>query len=87
MHPGVRVPARSGPVPRLAGAPGAAEAPSRFLKKKGRERLGVGDEEEAETPEQCSADAEWSEEFNARILAAALERARPHFEPSDLAGL
>ncbi len=55
---------------------------ARFLKKKGREGSETTTEEEAETPEPCSADAEWSEEFNARILAAALERARPHFEPS-----
>jgi RNA polymerase sigma-70 factor (ECF subfamily) len=53
---------------------------ARFLKKKGREGPDVA-EEESDTPEPCSADAEWTDEFNARILAAAMERARPHFEP------
>jgi RNA polymerase sigma-70 factor (ECF subfamily) len=43
---------------------------SRFLKKKGRE------------PSDAAADAGWSGAFNARILSAAMERARPHCEPA-----
>jgi RNA polymerase sigma factor (sigma-70 family) len=53
----------------------------RFLKKKGREASDAI-EEEADTPEPCSADSDWTDEFNARILATAMERARPHFEPA-----
>jgi RNA polymerase sigma factor (sigma-70 family) len=54
----------------------------RFLKKKYREGSETTAEDDADTPEPCSADPEWTDEFNARILAAALERARPHFEPA-----
>ena len=53
----------------------------RFLKKKGREATDAT-EEEADASEPCSADSDWTDEFNARILATALERARPHFEPA-----
>lgn len=53
---------------------------SRFLKKKGREASDAP-EDESSAAGPCPADAGWDDEFNARILAAALERARPHFEP------
>jgi RNA polymerase sigma factor (sigma-70 family) len=53
---------------------------SRFLKKKDRS-LTDATEDEASEGDPCPADAGWTDEFNARILAAALERARPHFEP------
>lgn len=33
-------------------------------------------------PPDIGADAGWDEAFNARLLEAALERAKPHFEPA-----
>ena len=53
---------------------------ARFLKKKGRGPVEPGEADE-NGPEWKSADAEWTDEFNARILDMAMERARPHFEP------
>ncbi len=53
----------------------------RFLKKKVREAPDAT-EAEADLSEPCSADTEWTDEFNARILVAAMEKARPHFEPA-----
>lgn len=35
-----------------------------------------------EAVDVADTDAEWDDEFNARILQAALDRCRPHFEPS-----
>lgn len=52
---------------------------SRFLRKKGRE---ASDQAEDEGAEPSPVDAGWDDEFNARILAAAMDRARPHFEPA-----
>lgn len=49
---------------------------AKFLKQRGRAEVGEG----PEAAEACAPDAGWTEEFNARILAAALERIRPHFE-------
>ena len=37
--------------------------------------------DDLEEVESSVCDAEWTEEFNTRILSTALERARPHFEP------
>jgi RNA polymerase sigma factor (sigma-70 family) len=54
---------------------------SRFLKRKGREASDPVEDDASES-EPCPADAGWTDEFNARILGAALERARPHFEPA-----
>lgn len=54
---------------------------SRFLGKRGREATDVSDEA-ADLADSCPADAGWIEEFNARILAAAMTQARPHFEPA-----
>ncbi len=54
---------------------------SRFLKKKGREPADAADGEASE-PGPGPADAGWIDTFNARILTAAMERARPHFEPA-----
>lgn len=50
---------------------------ARFFRQRGRAEVGEG----PEAAEPCAPDAGWTEEFNARILAAALERIRPHFEP------
>jgi RNA polymerase sigma-70 factor (ECF subfamily) len=36
---------------------------------------------DANASDANSVDAEWTDEFNAQILSAAIERARPHFEP------
>jgi RNA polymerase sigma-70 factor (ECF subfamily) len=54
---------------------------SRFLRRKGREAADAAEDEPSD-PDPYPADAGWTDEFNARILAAALERARPHFEPA-----
>jgi RNA polymerase sigma factor (sigma-70 family) len=54
---------------------------SRFLKKKAREPSAAAAGQAFE-PEPGPADAGWTDAFNARILAAALDRARPHFEPA-----
>jgi RNA polymerase sigma factor (sigma-70 family) len=53
----------------------------RFLKKKDRGPADPG-EEDLNGPEGNSADVEWTDEFNARILDMAMARARPHFEPT-----
>jgi RNA polymerase sigma-70 factor, ECF subfamily len=52
----------------------------RFRKKIDRGAVESG-RDDWEEPQSNSCDAEWTEEFNTRILGAALERARPHFEP------
>lgn len=55
----------------------------RFLGRKTPEGRGVGGGEFDRLSEECvgQADAEWCDEFHARVLAVALERIRPLFEP------
>jgi RNA polymerase sigma-70 factor (ECF subfamily) len=51
----------------------------RWWAKRGPEAAGGAEADDlAEVP---AADAEWTAEFNAHVLRAALERARPNFEP------
>jgi RNA polymerase sigma factor (sigma-70 family) len=38
-------------------------------------------EQLSEGKDQDRPDADWNEDFNAQVLQAALDRARPHFEP------
>jgi RNA polymerase sigma factor (sigma-70 family) len=52
----------------------------RLLKKKDRDTADPG-EEDSNALGRNPADVEWTDEFNARILVAAMEKARPHFEP------
>jgi RNA polymerase sigma factor (sigma-70 family) len=52
----------------------------RVLKQKDRDPADPV-EEESDAIERNPADVEWNDEFNARILVAAMEKARPHFEP------
>jgi RNA polymerase sigma-70 factor (ECF subfamily) len=52
----------------------------RFLKKKGRAAADWG-QDDPDAWDLNQADVGWTDEFNVRILGAALERARPHFEP------
>jgi RNA polymerase sigma-70 factor (ECF subfamily) len=51
----------------------------RFHARRGKEEAAGEEQLEGVGP---AADAEWAEQFNARVLQAALERVRPHFEPS-----
>jgi RNA polymerase sigma-70 factor (ECF subfamily) len=52
----------------------------RFFERQGRAVRGLGGESEG--PEDlAAADAGWADEFNAQVLAAALEQAKPGFEP------
>jgi RNA polymerase sigma-70 factor (ECF subfamily) len=54
---------------------------ARFHARLGKDVKPAG-EEQLETVAGPSADAEWGDQFNARILEVALERVRPSFEPS-----
>jgi RNA polymerase sigma-70 factor (ECF subfamily) len=58
---------------------------TRLLKKKARDAAGKGGEDPDDRLDQAvapEADAEWTAEFNARILQVAMERTRPHFDPA-----
>jgi RNA polymerase sigma-70 factor (ECF subfamily) len=53
---------------------------NRFLTKRSRNTCGIGGEETADAIDHVTAgqaDAEWTAEFNAQILRAALDRVRP----------
>jgi RNA polymerase sigma-70 factor (ECF subfamily) len=55
---------------------------NRFLAKKSQAASGIGGEETADALENLAAgeaDAEWTAEFNAQILRAALDRVQPLF--------
>jgi RNA polymerase sigma-70 factor (ECF subfamily) len=58
---------------------------NRLFKKESRAvhgRGGVEDDYELQNAASRGEDTVWTEEFNARLLAAALARSRPHFEES-----
>jgi RNA polymerase sigma-70 factor (ECF subfamily) len=52
----------------------------RYLKKKDRSGVDPGEDDPGASVRN-HAGAAWTDAFNAQILGAALERARPHFEP------
>ena len=58
---------------------------ARFFTRKNRVVGEAGTAEGDGALEDCEerADPEWTAEFNARVLRAALERARPHFTPAN----
>jgi RNA polymerase sigma factor (sigma-70 family) len=54
----------------------------RFLARKQQQNAAVVSVEELAVDPIAASDVEWTADFNARVLNAALERIRPHFEPA-----
>jgi RNA polymerase sigma-70 factor (ECF subfamily) len=55
----------------------------RFFAQKQQRDATIVSVEELPADPIAPADVEWTADFNARVLGAALERIRPHFEPAN----